>query len=86
MEVPDLPCAPVEHIDTRPMTLHFNGVAILRFAGNHKTSSSNGGIVAERGLVEFGLDVSILEEGAGLILCSSMAVASPLAKHIRSRY
>ena len=40
----NFPRAPVKHIDTCPMALQLHGVAIVSFAGDHKTSRANGGI------------------------------------------
>src|SRR5436305_14531316 len=40
----NFPRAPVKHIDGRPMALSLNGVAVLRFAGDHKVSRSNRGV------------------------------------------
>jgi len=40
----DLPRPTVKHIDTCPMALHLNGVAIIRLSGDDKTSGRNRGI------------------------------------------
>ena len=78
MEVPDLPCASVEHVDTCPIAFHFNCLAVLHFAGDHKASSSNGSIGSDlRGLVEFDLDVpvDVMIDGEVLTLhCESLEV------------